>query len=255
MSKTALIDAVKAFDLEKVRSILGRQPALREFQNEKGFNLLQMCCARLTDGDPAAAARQLRLARWLVAEGFDPLVTHTTKPGEDGEQDPATLSLVFFAVARARNNALARFFLERKAGPKALFAAVWWGNWEILGDLIRHGADVNEIVGATPLHMAVAVLDRGVEGRPERARRRVKTLNVLLRLGADPNRGEFRGNTPLHTALDKGYDVEIVKLLLKHGANPDVPGRDGRTVRQIAARKRDKRYIDAIPPLSPSRLP
>ena len=132
MSKTALIDAVKAFDVEKVQAILERKPALKTFQSEKGFNLLQMCCARLTDGDRAAAGRQLRLAKWLVANGFDPLVTHTTKPGEDGEEDPATLSLVFFAVARAQNNALARYFLEKGAGPKALFAAVWWGNWKIL---------------------------------------------------------------------------------------------------------------------------
>ena len=63
MSKTALIDAVKAFDLEKVRSILERKPALRQFRNDKGFNLLQTCCTRLTGGDRAAAARQLRLAK------------------------------------------------------------------------------------------------------------------------------------------------------------------------------------------------
>ena len=89
MSKTALIDAVKAFDVEKVQAIFERKPALRTFQSEKGFNLLQMCCARLTNGDRAAAGRQLRLAKWVVANGFDPLVTHTTKPGEDGEEDPA----------------------------------------------------------------------------------------------------------------------------------------------------------------------
>jgi len=255
VSKTALIDAVKAFDVEKVQAILERKPALKAFQSDKGFNLLQMCSARLTDGDRGAAGRQVRLARWLVAHGFDPLVTHTTRPGEDGEEDPATLSLVFFAVARAQNNALARYFLGKGAGPKALFAAVWWGNWEILADLVRHGVDLNEVVGATPLHMAVAVLDRGIEGRPGRARRRLKTLKELLRLGADPGLGEFKGNSPLHTALDKGYDVEVFKLLLEHGANPDVPGKDGRTVRQIAARKRDKRYFQAIPPAGPSRLP
>ena len=35
--------------------------------------------------------------------------------------------------------------------------------------------------------------------------------------------------------LEKGYDVDVFKLLLRNGANPDVPGKDGRTVRQIAA--------------------
>lgn len=246
MSKTALIDALKQFDLEKVRAILKKKPALKDFQSEKGFNLLQMCCARSTEGDPAAADRQLRLARWFVTEGFDPQVTHNTKPGEDGEAEPATLSLVFFAVARAQNNRLVRFFLDQGVKAEGFFAAAWWGNAEILEDLVRHGADINIVVGATPLHMAVAVLDRGVEGKPELARRRVKTLKELLRLGANPNIGEFRGDTPLHTALKKGYDVEIFKLLLKDGANPDVPGRDGRTVREIASRKRDKRYFQAL---------
>jgi ankyrin repeat protein len=249
MSKTALVEALKASDLDAVRSILRAKPELKDLRDEKGLNLLQMCCKRSTVGDAAAATRQVRLAKWLVSEGFDPLVTHTTAPGEDGEAEPAQISLVFFAVARAQNNALARYFMDQGARPGAFFAAAWWGNADILADMVRCGADINEVVGATPLHMAVAVLDRGVEGKPELARRRLKTLKEFLRLGADPNLGAFDGATPLHTALKKEYDVDVFKLLLRHGANPDVPGKDGRTVREIASRKRDKRYFDALPPL------
>lgn len=246
MSMTALVEAIRVADVPQVQAILKKKPALREFRNEKGFNLLQMACTRSTVGDSAAADRQVRLAKWLVGEGFDPHVTHTTKPGEDGEEDPATLSLVFFSIARAQNNRLTRFFLERGVKAEGFFAAAWWGNWEILEDLVKRGADINVVAGATPLHMAVAVLDRGIEGKPERARRRVKTLKEFLRLGANPAMGEFRGETPLHTALKKEYDVEILKLLLKYGANPDVAGRDGRTVREIASRKRDKKYFKAL---------
>jgi hypothetical protein len=246
MSKTALFDAVGRFDLPRVKSIIAREPALRELRSDRGFNLLQMCCARRTDEDPAKAARQLSLARWLVDQGFDPRETYTTEPGDDGEEQEAQLSLVFFAVARAQNNRLARFFLESGAAPRALFAAAWWGNAEIVEDLVRHGADINEVVGGTPLHMAVAVLDRGVEGRPERARRRLEVLEELLRLGADPDIRDDRGNTPLHTALEKGYDIEVFTLLLEHGANPDIPGKDARTVREIASRKRDRRYADVL---------
>jgi ankyrin repeat protein len=94
--------------------------------------------------------------------------------------------------------------------------------------------------------MAVAVLDRGVEGRPERARRRLEVLKELLRLGADPNIRDDRGQTPLHRALEKGYDIEVFELLLKHGASPDIAGKDGRTVRDIASRKRDKRYFRVL---------
>ena len=246
MSKTALIDALKSLDVDRVRAILKAKPELEDFKDEKGMNLLQLCCKRTTVDDPEAARRQLRLAKWLVSEGFDPKATFMTAPGEDGEEEPAEISLVFFAVARAQNNALARYFMELGAKPGAFFAAAWWGNGGILEDMVRYGADINEVVGATPLHMAVDVLDRGVDGKPERARRRLKCLKEFLRLGADPNIPAFNGMTPLHSALKKEYDIEVFKLLLKHGANPDVPGKDGRTVREIASRKRDKRYFNAL---------
>jgi Ankyrin repeats (3 copies) len=246
MSKTALVDAIKTFDLEKVRDLLAANPGLKRLQLGNGFNLLQFCCSRSTVDDRTAAGRQLRLAKWLVSEGFDPLATHTTAAGEDGEEEPADLSLAWFAVARAQNNRLARFFLQQGAKAGALYAAAWWGNADIIADLVRHGDDLNPVGGATPFHMAVDVLQRGVEGRPELARRRFKLLEEMLRLGANPNLAAENGTTPLHTALDKGYDLRVFKLLLAHGADPDIPGKGGRTVRQIASRKKDQRYFNAL---------
>jgi ankyrin repeat protein len=246
MSKTALETALKALDLEKVQAILRAKPALKAQEYGRGFNLLQFCCRRPTAADRAAAGRQLKLAKWLVAAGFDPTVLYTTAPGEDGEEEPAHVSLAFFAVAAAQNNALARYFLGLGAEPNALFAAVWWANSDILEDLVRHGANINEVVGATPLHMAADLLHRGVERTPALARQRLKTLKEVLRLGGDPNIVAINGSTPLHSVIEKDLGVEAFTLLLKHGANPDRPGRDGRTVRDIAARKRDKKYADAL---------
>src|SRR5262245_26810844 len=100
MSKTALLEAVRTGDLDGVKRVLAKTPDLAQFKDEKGLNLLQLCCKRFTGDDPAAADRQLRLAKWLVGQGFDPLVVHTTAPGEDGEEDAARISLAFFAVAR-----------------------------------------------------------------------------------------------------------------------------------------------------------
>lgn len=245
MSKTALLDALRRFDLDRTREILTCNPELKALRVDKGFDLIQFCCARSTEGDRAAAERQLRLAKWLVGNGFDPKETLTTEPGEDGEEESAELSLVWFAVAKAKNNQLARYFLKRGADPGALYAAAWWGNAEIVPDLVEHGADLNDTVGATPLHMGVDVVRRGIDGRPDMARRRMKLLEEMLRLGADPNIPAAHGDTPLHTALRKEYP-EAFELLLSHGADPDVPGKDGRTVREIAARKRDKSYFHAL---------
>lgn len=246
MSKTALIDALNSFDVRRVQSILETKPELASLQLDKGYNLLQVCCKRSTVGDRQAATRQLRLAKWLVGYGFDPRITYTTAPGEDGEEDPATLSLVWFAVAKAQNNQLARYFMEQGAKASAMFAAAWWGNADIIEELVKHGDDVNNVVGATPFHMAIDVLYRGVDGKPELAKSRLKTVKEMLRLGANPNIAAFNKTTPLHSVLEKGYDVEVFKLLLKHGANPDVPGKDGRTVREIASRKKDRRYFKAL---------
>ena len=81
MSKTALIEAIKAFDLDAVKRNLAKDSSLAKWRSPQGFNLLQFCCSRCTDGDPAGAAGQLRLAKWLVGQGFDPLVIYTTKAG------------------------------------------------------------------------------------------------------------------------------------------------------------------------------
>jgi len=218
MSKTALIEAIKKFDVDRVAAILKKDSSLAKWRSPQGFNLLQFCCSRCTVDEKATPkkgspppARQLRLAKWLVGHGFDPLVIYTTKPGEDGEAEPAELSLVFFAVARAQNNALARYFLKQGAAPGAVFAAVWWGNWEILPDLVRHGADLDDVVGATPLHMALDLWMKAVDARPDQVARRMKTFKTLIRLGADP---DVRAQT-----------------------------KERRSVRELAVSKKDKRYL------------
>jgi hypothetical protein len=245
MSKTALLDALHRMDVDRVRDILRAKPDLKDYRDEKDFNLLQICCKRLTKNDRALADRQVKMAKCLVALGFDPCQVYTTRSGDDGEEEPSQVSLAWFAVAKAQNNALARYMLEQGAHPGALYAAAWWGNGDILPDLLRHGANLSESVGATPLHMAVDVFTRGTEGKPAVARQRRHFVLEALRLGADPNIAAHDKNTPLHTALKKEY-FEAFKLLLDARADPDVPGKDGRTVREIASRKRDKRWAAAL---------
>jgi ankyrin repeat protein len=153
-----------------------------------------------------------------VKNGFDARATYTFPAGADGEAEPAEVSLVWFAVARAQNNRLARYFLEQGAAPGALFAAAWWGNADIVPDLVRHGADVNERVeGSTPLHMAVEVVQRGIADKPALARQRRALLERMLALGADPNLPNANGLTPLGIAAKKRHDAAIVDLLKKYG--------------------------------------
>jgi hypothetical protein len=94
--------------------------------------------------------------------------------------------------------------------------------------LLRHGADLNQVVGATPFHMAVDVLRRGVAGKPGAGTAAFAAAARNAQAGRDPNIAAPNGTTSLHTVVEKGYDV------------------DG-TVRQIASRKKDKRYFTALP--------
>ncbi len=73
--------------------------------------------------------------------------------------------------------------------------------------LFARGADVNTFVGgvATPLHYAIA------SGKKEAA-------EILLLLGASPDKRDQYGNTPLITAV-RANDLEIAELLIRYGAS------------------------------------
>jgi ankyrin repeat protein len=63
-------------------------------------------------------------------------------------------------------------------------------------------------------------------------------IRYLLEKGADPNRMTPWRLTALHQALRRDNDIEIIEVLLNHGADPTLEnGRDGKSAFAIAARR------------------
>lgn len=126
--------------------------------------------------------------------------------------------------------------LEAGADPndgESVFHAAESFHEEALELLLRHGADLNATGewGNTPLYFLLRYHD--LEREPDVAR----GLRWLLAHGADPNvRCGRERETSVHMAARSGQNVEIVKLLLEHGADVHALRGDGRTAWVLARR-------------------
>jgi ankyrin repeat protein len=148
-----------------------------------------------------------------------------------------------------------------------LLMATLNGQWDLAKVLLERGADPNvaSVAGATPLY---TVLEREWEPRasyahPSEHRRQetthIEMLRVLLEAGADPNvrlnrhlwymeytfsvlggSGIYvKGATPFWRAA-YALDVEAMRLLMEHGADPNIP--------TMKAPERRRRAADDPPP-------
>jgi hypothetical protein len=93
-----------------------------------------------------------------------------------------------------------------------LMAAAGNGQAAAIRLLIAHGADPRKQAGRVPVLYLATVFGRNIEA-----------IEVLLTAGAKTD-ADFDGVTPLMAAAKRG-DLEVVKLLLTHGANPNARNR------------------------------
>ncbi|MDB5848421.1 MAG: hypothetical protein JWP29_2173 [Rhodoferax sp.] len=104
------------------------------------------------------------------------------------------------------------------------------GNLEEMGKLLMagYGIDIFDELGLAPLHYAV---QNGCYGAAQ----------WLIAQGANVNGNdeESIGETPLALAVGRD-NPEMVELLLKHGADPDITGWMANTARDRAVRRQDE---------------
>ena len=209
----------------------------------------------------ASARRHPEMMQLLIAKGADvnarsidrDYQRHVTAEGRPKNLDSGGLTPLLYA---ARENCVAcvEVLLKSRAdidlpdpdGVSPLLVAIMNANWDLAKQLIVAGADVNQwdIYGEAPLLTAVDLRNRIDGGRasidPINTTKGLAIVNLLLDRGADPDlqllfkpanvRGTAytRGATPLIRAATNG-DLEVVKILLAHGADATVYMADRQT--------------------------
>jgi len=209
----------------------------------------------------ASARRHPEMMQLLIARGADinarsavrDYQRHVTAEGRPKSLDSGGLTPLLYA---ARENCIACLDVLLKNGadidlpdPDAvspLLVAIMNANWDLAQQLIAAGADVNQwdIYGEAPLFTAINLRNRLDGGRASIDSMNKATglaiVKLLLERGANPNMQLFfkpanlngptntRGATPLIRAANNG-DLEVVKLLLEHGADATVYMADRQT--------------------------
>lgn len=209
--------------------------------------------------DPNARAKSGRTALLLAAStpGTSPILKLLLEAGADlktKEENPGAAPVVVAAEA----NDSASFLLlvnhdasvEGPAGMIALLVAAGHGNLDIMKSLLDRkvpsdmpspnglGGKVKQgdvAVGSlTPLHLAAT--SGGLAA-----------VQLLLERGANPNKQDVRGMTPLMLAIGTDHqDSRVIRLLLSHGADPNIKSKAGETALDWAKKFNHPDVLDAL---------
>ena len=217
MRGNELIEAAKAGDAARVRSLLQDDPSLATLRAPSGETPLMSALYR----------GHLKLSHELA----DALV----RAGEPLD--------VFAAAALGRLDALDASI---RSGPVVngyaydgwtpLHLAAFFGHRQAVERLLAAGADMAAVsrntLANTPLHAAVA------GGHIDASLR-------LIERGADVHAKDAGGHTPLHIAAEAGY-LPIVQALLVRGADPHAVDAEDKTPLSRAAARHHTAVVDLI---------
>jgi ankyrin repeat protein len=209
-----LFAAIRAGDVDQVRTLLAQDPTAVNRRNERGHSPVL-----IAQYHHKHEIVRLLLAREPELDVFDACcVGRTKRVAELLDADP-TLRDAFNGDG---------FF------PLGL--AAFFGHPETVRMLLTRGADV-AAVARNP--MKIQALHAGA------ASKNFEVVQLLVDAGAPVNTAQQEGFTPLHAAAQHG-DVAMARVLLAKGANPKQPNEKGVSPIGIAADRNDTEMLKVL---------
>jgi ankyrin repeat protein len=216
--------AIVLGDIGRVRQYVADDPELALRPGDRGWPPLLGVCGSRWHRDPRRVDGMLAVAELLLDAGADPN-TSVDAPGH--------CSTLYNAAGCANNPALTRLLLDRGAVPDdhTLYLAAFATDHECLRLLLPHA----DLSASTALVAPISTND--IEG-----------VRLMLDAGVDPRRplpaelfgDQYAGQSPVGAvaeAVGSQCDIDLIALLLAHGADPDQPGRAGCSPYRLALRQ------------------
>jgi len=200
-----IFEVVRAGDVSRLQALLATNPGLANVRNDRGHS--PVLIAQYHRRPEAVAAL---LATGPDLDIFDAAaVGRTERVAELLDRDPSLLNAY------------------SSDGFYPLGLAAFFAHPETVRLLVSRGADVAQVarnpMKVQPLHAAAA-------GRSFEA------VQLLVDAGAPVNGKQEKGWAPLHEAVRQG-NVELVRYLLAHGADPKLQNDEGTSAIGLAAKE------------------
>ena len=181
----------------------------------------------------AAGRGNIKVTNFLLAQGADP-----------NAADRAGFTALYSAAGSDYCASTAEALLSKGAAPNAktihgftaLHQASSQSAAKVIEILLAHRADVNAVDNdnVTPLNQAIRYGNND---------KRKEVVEILLKGGANVNTRSTRdGTTPLFNAISRN-EVEIIKLLIAHGADLNITGAVGNIALYLA---RDSKAVTEL---------
>jgi uncharacterized protein len=264
---TALMMAARTGKTDAIQTLLDHQAQVNAKENWGGTTALMWA---VSERHPAAVKMLLdhgadvnahsKFVPSTTGRGFEGTTPADPKPGQAAEEHAGGLLTPLMFAAREGDVESARILVAGGAdvnatdgdGKDALGLAIFNGNYELASFLVDNHSKVNQAdaQGFTPLFWAVD--HRNMETAPNFpwmvTTDPLPLIKKLLDAGANPNalvnntpRARMRDGSPrivFATAVMRAAfsgDLELVKLLLAHGADPHIASTDRETTLMAAA--------------------